>query len=53
MKAQVDAIRSAYHLRGWKHLVTTTNTGGPLHSGTTDVWFVLDGTNVTRRGGAG
>ncbi len=45
-EGQVDAIRSAYHLRGWKHLVTTTNTGGPLHSGTTDVWFVLDGTNV-------
>jgi hypothetical protein len=45
-EGQVDAIRSAYLLRGWKHLVTTTNTGGPLHNGTTDVWFVLDGTNV-------
>jgi hypothetical protein len=45
-EGQVDAIRSAYHLRGWKHLVTTSNTGGPLHNGTTDVWFVLDGTNV-------
>ena len=31
---QVDAIRAAYHLRGWKHLVTT------------DVWLVLDGANV-------
>ncbi len=42
----VDAIRAAYHLRGWKHLVTTTNAGGPLHSGTTDVWLVLDGVNI-------
>jgi hypothetical protein len=44
--AQVDAIRGAYHLRGWKHLVTTTSSGGPVHNGTTDVWLVLDGANV-------
>jgi hypothetical protein len=43
---QVAAIREAYHLRGWKHLVTTTNAGGPVHNGTTDVWLVLDGANV-------
>ncbi|MDE3186985.1 MAG: hypothetical protein KGM96_05590 [Acidobacteriota bacterium] len=43
---QVDAVREAYHLRGWKHLVTTTRAGGPVHSGTTDVWLVLDGVNV-------
>ncbi len=42
----VDSIGAAYHLRGWKHLVTTTNAGGPLHSGTTDVWLVLDGVNI-------
>jgi hypothetical protein len=42
----VEAIRGSYHLRGWRHLVTTTKTGGPVHSGTTDVWFVLDGVNV-------
>ena len=42
----VNAIRSAYHLRGWKHLVTTTNVGGPWHDDTTDVWLVLDGVNV-------
>jgi hypothetical protein len=47
--AQVDAIRQAYHLRGWKHVVSTTNAGGPMHDGTTDVWLVLDGSNV--RGG--
>jgi hypothetical protein len=47
--AQVDAIRQAYHLRGWKHLVSTTSSGGPVHDGTTDVWLVLDGSNV--RGG--
>jgi hypothetical protein len=44
--AQVDAIRQAYHLRGWKHLMSTDSTGGPIHSGKADVWMVLDGTNV-------
>ena len=41
----VDAIRAAYHLRGWKHLVTTTRSGGPVHNETTDVWVVMDGVN--------
>jgi Domain of unknown function (DUF4252) len=44
--AEVDEVREAYHLRGWKHLVTTTSSGGPVHDGTTDVWLVLDGANV-------
>jgi hypothetical protein len=54
-RGQIDAIRDAYHLRGWKHLVTTTDAtspahnGGPIHDQTTDVWVVLDGANV--RGG--
>ena len=43
---QVDAVRAAYHLRGWKHMVSTTKAGGPVHNETTDVWFVLDGANV-------
>jgi len=42
----VDAIRASYHLRGWKHVVTATSTGGPIHNEFTDVWFVLDGINV-------
>ncbi len=42
----VNSIRAAYHLRGWKHLVTTSGNGGPVHSGTTDVWMVMDGVNV-------
>jgi hypothetical protein len=42
----VNAIRDAYHLRGWKHLVTTTQAGGPVHNGTTDVWMVMDGVNL-------
>ena len=42
----VQAIRASYHLRGWKHLVTTSDHGGSVHSGTTDVWVVLDGANV-------
>jgi hypothetical protein len=44
--AAVESMREAYHLRGWKHLVSTTNSGGPVHNGTTDVWVVLDGANV-------
>lgn len=43
---EVGAIRAAYHLRGWKHLVTTTNAGGPWHNDTTDLWLVLDGVNI-------
>lgn len=42
----VDAIRAAYHLRGWKHIVTTSRSGGPVHNSTTDLWVVLDGVNV-------
>lgn len=42
----VASIREAYHLRGWKHVVTSTNAGGPVHNGTTDVWVVMDGINV-------
>lgn len=42
----VASIRAAYHLRGWKHLVTTTEAGGPVHDNTTDLWLVLDGVNV-------
>lgn len=42
----VDAIRQAYHLRGWKHVVTTTDRDGPMKNGTTDVWVVMDGVNL-------
>jgi hypothetical protein len=42
----VDSVRAAYHLRGWKHLVTSTNSGGPVHNATTDVWVVMDGVNI-------
>ena len=45
-EAAVNAIRQGYHLRGWKHFVTSTNQGGPVHNHTTDVWFVVDGMNV-------
>jgi hypothetical protein len=44
--AEVDAVKDAYHLRGWKHLVTTTDSGGPVHNGTADVWVVMDGVNM-------
>jgi Domain of unknown function (DUF4252) len=43
---EVASIRGTYHLRGWKHLVTTTQAGGPVRNGTTDVWVVMDGVNV-------
>jgi hypothetical protein len=42
----VNSIRDAYHLRGWKHVVTSSTAGGPVHNGTTDVWVVMDGVNV-------
>jgi hypothetical protein len=48
-EAAVDSIRQTYHLRGWKHLVSTTGNGGPIHDNVTDVWIVLDGATV--RGG--
>ncbi len=44
--AQVDAIRQAYQLRGWKHVINTTNVSGSVHNQTTDVWLVMDGANV-------
>jgi len=43
---QVDVIRQAYHLRGWKHVISSTSNGGPAHNQTTDVWLVVDGANV-------
>jgi len=46
---QIQAIRDAYHLRGWKHVLDSTSLKGQAHTDTTDVWLVLDGTNV--RGG--
>lgn len=45
-ESQVEAVRDAYHLHGWKHLATSTDSGGPLHNGTTDLWLMLDGVNV-------
>lgn len=45
-ESAVDSIRQAYHLRGWKHLVSTSSNGGPVHDNVTDVWIVLDGANV-------
>jgi hypothetical protein len=48
-EAQVEAVREAYHLRGWKHLVTNVSKAdakGTLHNGTTDLWLVMDGVNV-------
>lgn len=45
-EAAVNSIRDSYHLRGWKHVVTSSNSGGPVHNGTTDVWMVMDGINV-------
>jgi hypothetical protein len=38
----MDEIRDAYHLRGWKHLVSTGESG-TLHNDKADVWLVMDG----------
>ena len=48
-EALVDLVRDAYHLRGWKHLVTTTSSRGPVRNGATYAWLVVDGAKV--RGG--
>jgi hypothetical protein len=45
-ESAVETLRQAYHQRGFKHLVTTTASGGPLHAGATDVWLVLDGATI-------
>jgi len=45
-EASVDAIREAYHARGFKHLGTTSATGGPAHDAITDIWLVVDGVNL-------
>ncbi len=44
---QIDALRAAYHLHGWKHLVSTT--AQTAHGEVTDIWLAMDGSNV--RGG--
>jgi hypothetical protein len=52
--ATVDAIRESYHLRGWKHVISSSSGGGAehngtpngIHNGSTDVWVVMDGANV-------
>ncbi len=44
---EVAAIRDAYHLRGWKHVMSKTNAKSTdYNNGATDLWLVLDGTNV-------
>src|SRR5579862_1198182 len=42
----LESIRAAYHVRGWKHLVTTSQAGGAVRNNTTDVWVVMDGMNL-------
>lgn len=43
--ALVAEVRDAYHLHGWKHVVSATGDG-PIHNGRTDVWVVMDGANL-------
>lgn len=43
---QLEAIREAYHLRGWKHVVSADRPGGEDRDNNTDVWVVMDGANV-------
>lgn len=45
-EAAVQSMRNAYHLRGWKHVVTTAEGGSAVHNGTTDLWMVVDGINL-------
>lgn len=42
-----ESIREAYHLAGWKHVVSASdNGGGPVHDANTDVWVAMDGVNL-------
>lgn len=42
-----EAIRDAYRLPGWKHVVSASDSGGgPVHDSKTDVWAVMDGVNL-------
>lgn len=43
---QLEAIRQAYHLRGWKHVVNAGRKGGAESDNNTDVWVVMDGANL-------
>lgn len=45
-EGQVAAVRDAYHLRGWKHVVTSSVVHGVLHDAITDLWVVMDGVNI-------
>lgn len=42
----VESLREAYHLPGWKHVVSATDSGGPVHDGRADVWVKMDGANL-------
>jgi len=42
----VNAIREACRQRGWQHIMTSNGKGSPIHSGTTDMWLLMDGMNV-------
>lgn len=43
--ALVSEIRDAYHLHGWKHVLSGGN-GGTIRDASTDVWVVMDGANL-------
>ena len=43
--ALIDEIRDAYHLRGWKHVVSAGD-GGMDRDSATDVWVVMNGSNL-------
>jgi hypothetical protein len=44
--AAVDAVRTQYHNRGWKHLITAQSHAAAVHPGRTDLWIRFDHTNV-------
>lgn len=44
--AQVEVLRSAYHRRGWKHLISSGDKEGKLRGESTDLWLTFNGANV-------
>jgi len=44
--AQVEMVRQAYHVRGWRHLVAAGDGVSVVHNGKTDLWLAMDGADV-------
>ncbi len=44
--AAVDAVRTQYHDRGWKHMITEQSNAASVNPGRTDLWIRFEHGNV-------